>query len=56
MQNRNLGEDIPYSYYTSPWEAQADFYGGVVRTEELDEPWTIKDGYYNLFDLFDVMF
>ena len=57
MQNRNLGENIPYSYYTSPWEAEADFYGGVNPKERnrLD-PWTAEDGYYNFSDLINVLF
>ena len=37
---------LPFDYYTSPWEAEADIHGGVTR-EKNGRPWTEEDGYYN---------
>ena len=36
---------IEYDYYSSPWEAQADKYGGVVR-DPFADPWNESDGYF----------
>ena len=48
--------DLPYDYYTAPWEAEADEVLGVLRSKEyLDEPWTEENGYYNLIDLFGAL-
>ena len=48
-----MGDDLPYDYYTAPWEAEADKYGGVdpaTRTYKKG-PWTEKHGYYDAKDL-----
>ena len=48
---------LPYSYFTSPWEAQADEYGKVPsRDRDTSNPWTDSIGYYGLKDLFDALF
>lgn len=47
-----LGDERGFSYYSSPWEAEADKYGNVVRTEDdYSDPWTEEDGSYNIIDL-----
>ncbi len=43
---------LPYDYYSSPWEAGADYYGGVER-KPFKDPWTESDGYFlDLLKLF----
>ena len=37
--------NLPFDYYSSPWEHEADFYGGVTRGSFKDE-WTDEDGYF----------
>ncbi len=50
--DKDKDSELPYDYYTAPWEAEADAFGGVEREEYLlDEPWTPEDGYYNFWDL-----
>ena len=52
-----LKDPLPYDYYTAPWEAEADYYGGVIRSDkELDDPWVPQDGYYDLKDLIYELF
>ena len=43
---------LPYDYYSSPWEAEADALGGVVRTKN-NAPWKECDtSYRSLLKLF----
>ncbi len=42
--------ELPYEYYNSPWEAEADQLGGVNRIF-TDEPWP-EDAYWELFKLY----
>lgn len=45
---------LPYDYYGSPWEAEADRLGGVHRTED-NTPW--PDGAYHSYgDLIRMFF
>ena len=45
-------DKLPYDYFTSPWEREADILGGAKRFERED-PWTEEDGYFpELFKLF----
>ncbi len=36
---------LPFDYYSSPWENEADINGGVIRPTFKD-PWTESDGYF----------
>jgi len=40
--------NLPFDYYSSPWEAEADVLGGVSRGT-FDRPWTEK--YSTVWDL-----
>ena len=42
---------LPYDYYGSPWETEADRYGGASNN---DEPWPeeVCDSYMDLIKLF----
>ena len=42
---------LPYDYYSSPWEAEANTYGGAKFTPTKSKKWTERDGYYDLWDL-----
>ena len=48
-----LGDNLPYDYYTAPWEAEADKYGGVnPATRPVEKgPWTEQHGYYDINNL-----
>ncbi|MBQ7380030.1 MAG: RHS repeat-associated core domain-containing protein [Clostridia bacterium] len=47
-----LKDPLPYSYYTSPWEKEADDYGMVnPANRDTSDPWTQADGYYTFKDL-----
>ena len=49
LENRN---DLPYDYYTAPWEAEADHHGKVNPSDRVrSDPWTEEDGYYDFWDL-----
>ena len=37
--------NLPFDYYSSPWESEADYYGGVTN-RSFKDPWTQQDGYY----------
>ena len=39
---------LPFDYYSSPWEAEADVHGGVIRGT-FEKPWTEK--YSTVWDL-----
>ena len=53
----DLKKDLPYSYFTAPWEADADKYGGVDPSERKNPtPWTEDIGYYDLWDLIQTFF
>ncbi|MBQ7362814.1 MAG: RHS repeat-associated core domain-containing protein [Clostridia bacterium] len=36
---------LPFDYYSSPWESEADYYGGVTN-RSFKDPWTQQDGYH----------
>ena len=38
---------LPYDYYTSPWESEADSHGGVIRETSDQRAWMPSDGYYD---------
>jgi hypothetical protein len=44
---------LPYDYYGSPWEAEADLLGGVIRTSD-NTPWpsSAYSSYWDLIKLF----
>ena len=45
-------ECLPFDYYTSPWESEADKLGSVGRKRPETRSWTESDGKYNyLLDL-----
>ena len=47
--------DLPYDYYTAPWEAEADIKGGVdQRKRKNSDPWTEDIGYYDIDYLIQV--
>lgn len=47
------GGNLPFDYYTSPWEAGADRLGGVEGRKYEKRDWTTSDGYFRyLIDLF----
>ena len=48
----DLQGKLPFDYYSSPWEAGADKYGGV-EPRSFEDPWQPSDGYYRyLIELF----
>ena len=50
--NLDKNGNLPYDYYTAPWEADADMYGGVSRTPNPKlPPWDPSIGYYDFGDL-----
>ena len=50
-------DPLPYSYYTAPWESEADAYGGVnPKARDNSDPWTSSDGYYDFKDLIQEIF
>ena len=50
-------DKLPYDYYTAPWEAEADKYGGVNSADRVTfDPWTEADGYYTFKDLISAIF
>ena len=52
-----LKDPLPYSYYTAPWESEADKYGGVNPADrDTSDPWTQSDGYYTFKDLIGEIF
>lgn len=42
-------DKLPYEYYGAPWEAEADKFGNVNRTDE-NTPWP-EDAYTSYYDL-----
>ena len=53
-----LGDELPYDYYTAPWEAEADMYGDVAPSDRKKKkrPWSEEeDGYYDLGDLVNAL-
>lgn len=47
-------DKLPYSYYGAPWEAGADYLGGVNRTTN-NAPWP-EDAYHSYWDLIKLFF
>ena len=41
----DINGNLPFDYYSSPWEAGADYYGGVERNS-FNDPWSEEDGKY----------
>ena len=37
---------LPFDYHSSPWESEADNYGGVNRNHSEVRPWNTSDGKY----------
>ena len=51
----DVNNELPFDYYTSPREAQADEYGGVFGRKRYGRAWNDSDGYYNyLLDIFKI--
>ena len=45
---------LPFEYYSSPWESEANSYGGVKLSDSRRRSWTEADGKYNY--LLDLLF
>ena len=44
IANKMQDHGLPFDYYSSPWESEADYYGGATR-QTFKDPWTEEDGY-----------
>ena len=55
--NLDADKKLPYSYYTAPWESEADVYGGVDQSKRKNvAPLTEDIGYYHFRDFIRSLF